>query len=92
VDSLADPGSDSARVRLTFQERAYWMFLTGHRQGDLRRLLRQYSKYYPNQNLVYPTGLYTAPGTGEYGSDVTAPIAVSENVNPQFHGCIDRNP
>lgn len=85
--TLADPGTDSARVSLLFQERAYWLFLTGHRQGDLRRLIRQYGR---RQDQVYPTGSYLAPGTGVYGSDVNAPIPTAEAINPLFHGCIDR--
>ena len=95
LSPLSDPGSspnDSARVALTFQERAYWLFLSGHRQGDLRRLLRQYKTIYKSQAQVYPTGPYTAPGTGVYGSDVTAAIPNSETVNPLYHGCIDRLP
>ena len=87
--TLADPGMDTARVSLTFQERAYWLFLTGHRQGDLRRLIRQYGR---SQDQVYPTGPYLAPGTGLYGTDVTAPIPTTEYANPLFHGCLDRKP
>lgn len=85
---LADPGTLSARVTLLFDERAYWLFLTGHRQGDLRRLIRQYGR---NQNQVYPTGLYLAPGARIYGTDVTAPIPDQfETPNPLFHGCLSR--
>jgi hypothetical protein len=92
---LADPGADSARVSLLFRERAYWLFLTGHRQGDLRRLIRNYASINPNvrsQSLVYPIGPYTAPGRGVYGSDVTAPIPPTEYANPLFHGCQSREP
>jgi hypothetical protein len=88
---LVDPGSsagDTARVNLLFTERAYWLYLTGHRQGDLRRLIRNYHR---DQNTVYPTGPYLAPGQGVYGTDVTVPIPASENPNPYFHGCLDRN-
>ena len=84
---LTDPGTLDARVSLTFQERAYWLFLTGHRQGDLRRLIRQYGR---TQDHVYPTGRYFAPGTSVYGGDVTAPIPSTEFVNPLFHGCLSR--
>ena len=87
LDTLTDPGSDSARVSLMFQERAYWLFATGHRQGDLRRLIRQYGR---RQDQVYPTGAYLAPGVEHYGSDVTAPIPYSEYTNPLFHGCLNR--
>jgi hypothetical protein len=88
LDVLTDPDSDSARVSLTFQERAYWLYMTGHRQGDLRREIRQYGR---EQNHIYPVGEYLAPGIGVYGTDVNAPIPSSENPNPFFHGCRDRN-
>ena len=85
LPTLTDPGTDSARVSLLFQERAYWLYLTGHRQGDLRRLVRQYHR--PPQE-VYPTGQYPLAAVGTYGGNVTVPIPVTEAVNPQFHGCL----
>ena len=85
---LTDPGTPDARVDLLFRERAFWLFMTGHRQGDLRRLLRQYHR---QQNQVYPTGLYSG-GLGTYGNDVTVPIPLSERANPLFTGCFNRNP
>ncbi|HEU4642618.1 MAG TPA: RagB/SusD family nutrient uptake outer membrane protein [Gemmatimonadaceae bacterium] len=91
VPALADttdPGTPDARVDLTFRERALWLFLTGHRQGDLRRLVRQYGR---RQEQVYPTGFYPG-GQGVYGTDVTAPIPPGERVNPLFTGCFDRDP
>jgi hypothetical protein len=84
-----DPGTDSARVSLLFRERAYWLFASGHRQGDLRRLIRQYGR---DREQVYPTGTYAAYGNGTYGTDVTVPIPVGEYTNPLFHGCINREP
>jgi hypothetical protein len=87
-DILTDPGTAAGRVSLLFQERAYWLFLTGHRQGDLRRLVRQYGR---SPNAVYPSGVYLAPGTGFYGTDVTAPIPSSEYINPLFQGCQNRD-
>jgi hypothetical protein len=98
---LTDPGAGlsgsaatAARVKLLFDERAAWLFATGHRQGDLRRLLRQYNSLpaFQSEQQVYPTGEYLAPGTGQYGSDVTAPIPATEYANPKYHGCLDRNP
>ncbi|HWZ29290.1 MAG TPA: hypothetical protein VNX15_12045, partial [Gemmatimonadales bacterium] len=41
--ALPDPGTASGRDSLLFRERAFWMFGTGHRLGDLRRLVRQYA-------------------------------------------------
>jgi hypothetical protein len=83
---LSDPGSDTARVTLLFNERAYWLFLTGHRQGDLRRLVRNYGR---PQETVYPTGVYYG-GLGVYGSDVDLPIPAAEQINPYYHGCLNR--
>ena len=87
LSDTTDPGTPDARVSLLFQERAYWLFATGHRQGDLRRLIRQYGR---SQDQVYPTGQYLGGGTGLYGSDVTAPIPSGEDANPLFHGCSNR--
>jgi hypothetical protein len=84
---LHDPVDPDARVTMLFGERGYWLFLTGHRQGDLRRLIRQYGRQSQN---VYPAGLY--PGAHNvYGNDVTAPIPGAERVsNTMFTGCRNR--
>jgi hypothetical protein len=91
---LADPGTASARVDLMFRERAFWMFGTGHRLGDLRRLIRQYGR---GPETVFPTGPYPAtglpPGSSvipSYGTDVNFPIQAVEQANPNFHGCLSR--
>lgn len=86
LPALTDPGSDTARVSLTFSERAYDLFLTGHRQGDLRRLVRQYHR---PQNTVYPVGRYPSAVPG-YGSNTNTPLPHAELNNPYFHGCLDR--
>ena len=78
---LTDPGTDSARVSLLFRERAFWLFLTGHRQSDLRRLIRQYGRA---TESVFPTGPYYAGGV--YGSAV-AFEPFEEFANPNYHGC-----
>ena len=85
---LEDPGTPAGRVDLVFRERAFWLYLTGHRQGDLRRLIRHYGR---SQQEIYPVGLYPAAGGISYGSDVTAPIPATERVsNPHFTGCLSR--
>jgi hypothetical protein len=87
LPDTTDPGDRDARVNLLFRERAFWLFLTGHRQGDLRRLIRQYGR---DQGQVYPTGPYPG-GMGVYGRDVTAPVPAAERqFNPKFTGCINR--
>ena len=86
---VTDPGTDAARIDLLFRERAFWMFSTGHRTGDLRRLIRQYGRA---ATAVFPTGNWHKGGT--YGADVTVPIPQAEQNNPNLPAsastCIDR--
>jgi len=91
---LADPGTQAARVKLLFHERGFWLYLTNHRLGDLRRLSRAVADggYGFAANTVFPSGAYSGRGGGVYGTDVNFPIPVEEDNNPNFHGCIDRNP
>lgn len=79
LPALADPGTPNGRVDLLFRERAFWMFGTGHRQGDLRRLIRQYGR---PPETVFPTGVF--PKGGNYGTDVALPIPASERTNPKY--------
>lgn len=83
------PTTQDAAVSQFFEERAKWLYLTGHRLGDLRRLIRQYGRA---ANTVFPTGNLPAPLAGVYGNDVNLPIPFDERNNPNFTGCIDRNP
>ncbi|MCH7565398.1 MAG: hypothetical protein IH968_16415 [Gemmatimonadetes bacterium] len=78
---LTDPGTDAARLDLIMSERAFWLFLTGHRQGDLRRLVVNYGRMVDS---TYPTGVYSRQGGGLYGSDVLAQVDFDEGNNPQF--------
>ncbi len=85
------PGKDSTAVRvdLLFAERAYWLFLTGHRQGDLRRLVRHYGR---PQATVYPTGAWGPQQLVLYGDDVTVSLPPSERQrNPLYTGCFNRD-
>jgi hypothetical protein len=84
---LADPGSAAAREDVLFEERAFWLFNTGHRLGDLRRLIRQYGR---GAESVFPNGAYFKGGF--YGSDVNIPVPQPEENNPNFAACLDRNP
>lgn len=76
---LVDPITPDAQRDLLFQERALWMFNTGHRQGDLRRLVRQYGR---PSNQVFPSGPYFRGGT--YGDDVAFPVPFAEENNPKY--------
>ncbi len=83
---LTDPGNQEARISLHFREKAFWTFSRGQRLGDLRRLVRQYSR---PVSAVFPTGVHYKGGN--YGTDVNFPVPFDERNNPQFSGCIDRN-
>ena len=83
---VADPGTPAGRIDLLMRERGFWLYLTGHRLGDLRRLVRQYGR---PQESVFPTGTYHKGG--EYGSDVNFPVSSDERNNPNFESCLDRN-
>jgi hypothetical protein len=88
--ALADPGTPTLRENLLFKERAYWLWLTSHRLGDMRRLVRQYGRTANGVNAVFPSGTYFKGGV--FGTDVNFPIPFDEQNNPQFQQCTDRNP
>jgi len=74
-------------LQFLFQERAFGMWLTGHRLGDLRRLIRQYGVA---ANTIYPVGPY--PKGGVYGNQVSLPIPISELGNPNYKACDPTQP
>jgi len=72
------------RLAVMFRERAFWLFGTGHRHGDLRRLVRQYGL--PVES-VFPTGPYQG-GPLLYGTGVVY-VPTGEAPNSTYHGCQD---
>lgn len=86
LGTVATPGTQAARIDLLFGERAFWLYLTGHRLGDMRRLIRQYGR---SESAVFPVGAYHKGGA--YGSDVNFPVSSDERNNPNFENCLDRN-
>ncbi|MDB4876602.1 MAG: rane or secreted protein [Gemmatimonadetes bacterium] len=88
LPALVDPGTKSAQVDMLFHERAFWMFLTGHRLGDMRRLVWQYGR---DAETVFPTGTYQGAAGGLIGKDTNFPITVDENNNPKASACTDRS-
>ncbi len=83
---VIDTASQRQRLDMVFAERAYWLFLTGRRQGDLRRLIRYYGR---PANAVFPTGVYWSVS---YGSFVNLPVPASErSSNPHYRGCENRD-
>jgi hypothetical protein len=87
LDPLPAAGSLDEAIDQLFSERAFWLFATGHRLGDMRRLVRQYGRA-PDD--VFPAGDYLKGGA--YGTDVNFPIPRSEDSsNPKSNGCLDRS-
>jgi hypothetical protein len=87
--TLAD---STMRVDVMFRERAFWLFGTGARLGDMRRLVRQYGR---DPSAVFPKGVYAGgavSGLPTYGTDVslTLPTRQSGNTtpNPHYKGCL----
>ena len=89
LDPLTDPGTFDTRLDLLMSERAFWMYITGHRLGDLRRLVRDYGR---SQGSVFPNGPYFKGGT--YGDDVVLPLEFDETNNSNYDDalCVFENP
>jgi hypothetical protein len=87
LSSLPIPATQADAEDLLFLERAFWLYATGHRLSDMRRLIRQYGRA---EDTVFPNGAYHKGGN--YGVDVNLPIPIEEQNNPNFSGCFDRNP
>lgn len=86
---LTDPGDDAGRVTLHFTERAFWLFATGTRLMDLRRMVRQYGR---DPETIFPSGAFFKGGT--YGPDVNFAVPNREDQNPLYASgiaCLDRN-
>lgn len=86
--TVTDPGTDSARAALLFKERAYSLWLTAHRLGDMRRELKYYSQYFGTAANVFPVGDYSGGST--YGTDVNLPIPIQEQNNPNYTGSCNK--
>lgn len=83
---LADPGNADARLDLLFRERAFWLFGTGHRLGDLRRLVRHHGR---SAESVFPTGSYHLGGRYDTATSLGFAITGEEQANTGVIGCID---
>jgi len=89
MTALTDPGTTNSRVDLMYSERAFWLYLTAHRLGDLRRLIRNYGRA---PESVFPTGPYPMFGQ-QYGTATAIPFIQSSEAryNPQItSGCTTR--
>jgi hypothetical protein len=86
----------AAQVDFLFRERALWLFGTGTRLGDMRRLVRQYGR---DQSAVFPVGPYPSGHNPNlpsplpsYGTDVNLTLPTSagglSTPNPNYKGCV----
>jgi hypothetical protein len=80
------PTDQASAIDLLYKERAYWFYLTGHRLGDMRRLITIYKR---NAESVFPTGSLTSPLDGTYGTSTSVTIPFDEHNNPNYKGCLD---
>ena len=88
LPALVPETTAPGRVDQLFDERGFWLFSTGHRTGDFRRLIRQYSR---DAETIFPTGPWHKGG--DYGTDVNLPIPQAEENNPNVvagQTCTDR--
>lgn len=83
------PATKDAAADVFFREKAFWQYGRGERFSDLRRLTRQYSR---GAETVWPTGAFQPLKGGSFGTNTQFPVPDSERANPNFSGCIDRNP
>jgi hypothetical protein len=84
--SGSSPTTPDAAIDLLYKERAYWLWLSGHRLGDMRRLVRIYKR---DTEAVFPTGALPSPLAGTYGTSTSVTVPFSERNNPNFTGCLD---
>ncbi len=88
--------SQAEQVDVMFRERAFWLYGTGTRLGDMRRLIRQYGR---DQSTVFPTGPYPSGANPKlpsplpnYGTDVSltlpTPAGGLSDPNPNYKGCL----
>jgi starch-binding outer membrane protein, SusD/RagB family len=88
-----DPGTSDARVNLLFRERAFWLFASGRRLGDMRRLVARYGR---DPETVFPTGDTPwedyGDGRPQYGVATAIPFDgdFEHQLNPKITGCTAR--
>ena len=78
--------TQAGQIDQLMRERAFWLYGSGHRLGDLRRLVRHHGR---GSETVFPTGVFHKGGT--FGPDVNFPVTQAEENNPNFTGCLNRD-
>ncbi len=86
MTDLEDPGTPAGRVDLLYRERAFWLYLTGRRLGDLRRLMRNYQR---DPQTLFPIGDYPFGGSYKTATSIQFKIEMLQRYNPKITGCTD---
>ena len=81
LGDLSLPPTTAEQVNLLYHERAFWLYLTGRRLGDLRRLIKQYGR---DAETVFPTGHHIL--SASYGRATAIPFTLA--VQGVFNGHI----
>jgi hypothetical protein len=84
LPALSDPGTPEARVDLLFRERAFWLFGTGQRLADLRRLIRQYGRA---PEVEFPTGTHVIGLPYGTATSIPFPAVLETPFSPEVTGC-----
>jgi hypothetical protein len=85
LSNLVDTGQTAAQlVDIHFSERAHWLWLTNHRLGDLRRLVRQYGRAATSVFPIGPTELGSPRGDHV---TLRVPFSETNNTNYQPSAC-----
>jgi hypothetical protein len=87
------PADHAGMIRLFFKERAFWLWLTGHRLGDMRRMVRTYGlpteSVFSTGEIGIPYLMTVVPVAGQFGTSTAVTIPFQERNNPNFSGCLD---
>lgn len=82
------PTARDDQVNLLYSERAFWLYLTGRRLGDMRRLVRNYDR---PAEAVFPHGDYALGGNYATGTAIPFIFTVESAQNPHLtSGCTVR--
>jgi len=88
LPDLSAPATVAERVDLLYAERAFWLYITGRRLGDMRRLIKNYGR---DPEHVFPTGVTLYGATFGTGTVIPFILAGAKLSNPNITaGCVTR--
>ena len=85
LGALTVPSTLDAQADTLYKERAFWLYLTGRRLGDMRRLIRNYGR---SEETVFPTGSHRFGDSYGTGTAIPFTLQVQSKYNPHITaGC-----